>query len=63
MKIFGKTFSALSLVGAVISIGAVRDVPCMFTTGRDYIVPDTVENFTKETGIKVVYDVFDSNET
>lgn len=28
----------------------------------DYIAPDTVANFTKETGIKVVYDVFDSNE-
>ncbi|MFB0709671.1 spermidine/putrescine ABC transporter substrate-binding protein PotF [Buttiauxella noackiae] len=28
----------------------------------DYIAPDTLENFTKETGIKVVYDVFDSNE-
>lgn len=28
----------------------------------DYIGPDTVANFTKETGIKVVYDVFDSNE-
>ncbi|WP_252859490.1 hypothetical protein, partial [Shigella sonnei] len=24
--------------------------------------PDTVANFEKETGIKVVYDVFDSNE-
>jgi putrescine transport system substrate-binding protein len=28
----------------------------------DYIAPDTLANFTKETGIKVVYDVFDSNE-
>ena len=28
----------------------------------DYIAEDTLENFTKETGIKVVYDVFDSNE-
>ena len=28
----------------------------------DYIAPDTVANFEKETGIKVVYDVFDSNE-
>ena len=29
----------------------------------DYIAPDTLENFQKETGINVVYDVFDSNET
>lgn len=28
----------------------------------DYIAPDTIANFEKETGIKVVYDVFDSNE-
>ena len=28
----------------------------------DYISPDTVPNFEKQTGDKVVYDVFDSNE-
>ncbi|MCB1554031.1 MAG: extracellular solute-binding protein [Xanthomonadales bacterium] len=28
----------------------------------DYIAEDTLDNFQKETGIKVVYDVFDSNE-
>jgi spermidine/putrescine-binding protein len=28
----------------------------------DYIAPDTVSNFEKETGIKVHYDVFDNNE-
>ena len=28
----------------------------------DYIAPDTVANFTKETGIAVTYDVYDSNE-
>jgi putrescine transport system substrate-binding protein len=28
----------------------------------DYIAPDTIKNFEKETGIKVRYDVFDSNE-
>lgn len=29
----------------------------------DYIDPSTLEEFTAETGIEVVYDVFDSNET
>lgn len=29
----------------------------------DYIGKDTLEKFTKATGIKVVYDVYDSNET
>ena len=33
-----------------------------FITGLIDIAPDTVANFEKETGIKVVYDVFDSNE-
>ena len=28
----------------------------------DYIAEDTVPNFEKATGIKVTYDVFDSNE-
>ena len=28
----------------------------------DYIAPDTLERFTKETGIKVNYDVYDGNE-
>ena len=29
----------------------------------DYIAEDTIVNFEKETGIKVIYDVYDSNET
>src|SRR5574343_1120048 len=29
----------------------------------DYIAEDTVANFERETGIKVVYDVYDGNET
>jgi putrescine transport system substrate-binding protein len=29
----------------------------------DYIAPDTLEKFTKETGIKVNYDTYDGNET
>ncbi|QYK00716.1 polyamine ABC transporter substrate-binding protein [Shewanella psychrotolerans] len=29
---------------------------------NDYIAKDTLENFYKETGIRVIYDVFDSNE-
>lgn len=28
----------------------------------DYIAPDTISNFEKETGIKVTYDLYDSNE-
>src|SRR5277367_1709835 len=28
----------------------------------DYVAPDTIANFTKETGIAVTYDVYDGNE-
>src|SRR5207244_9804067 len=28
----------------------------------DYIAPDTIANFEKETGIRVTYDVYDGNE-
>src|SRR3954453_11095296 len=28
----------------------------------DYIAPDTIANFTRETGIAVTYDVYDGNE-
>src|SRR5437762_2952396 len=28
----------------------------------DYIAPDTIANFTRETGIEVTYDVYDGNE-
>ncbi|TDK59659.1 extracellular solute-binding protein [Sapientia aquatica] len=33
-----------------------------FYNWSDYIAPDTIANFEKETGIKVNYDVFDSSE-
>ncbi|WP_027532214.1 polyamine ABC transporter substrate-binding protein [Bradyrhizobium sp. WSM3983] len=34
-----------------------------FYNWSNYMAPDLLENFTKETGIKVVYDTFDANET
>jgi putrescine transport system substrate-binding protein len=34
-----------------------------FYNWSNYIAPDVLENFTRETGIKVVYDTFDANET
>jgi len=34
-----------------------------FYNWSNYMAPDVLESFTKETGIKVVYDTFDANET
>ncbi|WP_339904470.1 polyamine ABC transporter substrate-binding protein [Pseudomonas guineae] len=63
MKIFGKTLLALSLTGAVASAAYAEDKVLHIYNWSDYIAEDTIDNFQKETGIKVVYDVFDSNET
>ena len=41
---------------------AIEDKVLNVLNWSDYIAPDTLEKFTKETGIKVNYDVFDSNE-
>lgn len=48
----------------VVSVGtlAAEQKTLHIYNWSDYIAPDTVANFEKETGIKVVYDVFDSNE-
>ena len=62
MKLFGKTFLALSLTAAVAGLAQAQEKVLHVYNWSDYIAPDTLEKFQKETGIKVVYDVFDSNE-
>jgi putrescine transport system substrate-binding protein len=34
-----------------------------FYNWSNYVAPGVLEDFTRETGIKVVYDTFDANET
>jgi putrescine transport system substrate-binding protein len=51
---------ALALFSASVRAGE-RTVN--FYNWSNYIAPGVLENFTKETGIKVVYDTFDANET
>jgi putrescine transport system substrate-binding protein len=50
------------LMMAATAQGAAQDKTLHIYNWSDYIAPDTVPNFQKETGINVVYDVFDSNE-
>ncbi|WP_028238600.1 polyamine ABC transporter substrate-binding protein [Stutzerimonas azotifigens] len=62
MKPFAKTLLALTLAGAVAGVAQAQEKVLHVYNWSDYIAEDTLDNFTKETGIKVVYDVFDSNE-
>src|SRR3954452_19158277 len=52
--------AALTLLSA--AAGAEERV-VNFYNWSNYVAPDVLEAFTKETGIKVVYDTFDANET
>ena len=62
MTFFGKTFLALSLTAAVAGLAQAQENVLHVYNWSDYIAPETLDKFQKETGIKVVYDVFDSNE-
>jgi len=54
-------FMLLSL--SAIAGAAVREEKVLnIYNWSDYLAPDTIPNFEKETGIKVRYDIFDSNE-
>ena len=61
-KTFGKTLLAVTLAGAVAGMAQADDKVLHVYNWSDYIAPNTVDEFTKATGIKVVYDVYDSNE-
>ena len=61
----------MSLRGGLACVAALLLVACAEESGvpelriynwSDYIAPDTVARFEAETGIRVTYDVFDSNE-
>ncbi|MBZ5760433.1 MULTISPECIES: polyamine ABC transporter substrate-binding protein [Rhizobium] len=54
--------TALAVVGLVASAQAADRVVNVYNWS-DYIDDSILADFTKETGIKVVYDVYDSNET
>ena len=57
----GAMVTALALAGSVGTVSAEEKVLNVYNWS-DYIAEDTIETFEAETGIKVNYDVFDSNE-
>ncbi|UXH39805.1 polyamine ABC transporter substrate-binding protein [Pseudomonas promysalinigenes] len=62
MKKMGKTLLAAALMGAMATAAQAEDKVLNVYNWSDYIAPDTIAKFEKQTGIKVKYDVFDSNE-
>ncbi len=54
----------VSFVAAMLSAGAVsaQEKLVNIYNWNDYIDPKVLEDFTKETGIKVIYDTYDNNE-
>jgi putrescine transport system substrate-binding protein len=58
-KLVGTVVLSLCLGGTV---SAAEEKVLNVYNWSDYIAEDTIANFEKETGIKVTYDVFDSNE-
>ncbi len=59
----GKTPAPASeTAGATPAAPAAEEKVLNIYNWSDYIGEDTIKNFEKETGIKVTYDVFDSNE-
>ncbi|MFZ2288942.1 MAG: polyamine ABC transporter substrate-binding protein [Halopseudomonas yangmingensis] len=62
-SIMHKTLLALASAGLLTSATAQAAGSLKIFNWSDYIAEDTIANFEKETGIKVTYDVYDSNET
>ncbi|CDF83666.1 polyamine ABC transporter substrate-binding protein [Pseudomonas sp. QL9] len=54
---------ALATLAPLLAVSAHAEPTVSVYNWTDYIAPDTLAGFQKTTGIKPVYDVFDSNET
>jgi putrescine transport system substrate-binding protein len=66
----GETCMQIRFVAAIAAVLAWLSLPAQaeertvnFYNWSNYIAPGVLEDFTKQTGIKVVYDTFDANET
>lgn len=62
MKKLHKTVALTALAASVAGAALAEDRVVRIYNWSDYIGPDTLENFTAETGIETVYDVYDSND-
>src|ERR1700710_1504498 len=63
-----RTRKIVGFIGAVATVlllspAAAQQRTVNFYNWSNYMAPGVLEDFTRETGIKVVYDTFDANET
>jgi putrescine transport system substrate-binding protein len=56
-------FAALAAAVLSVTLAPAQERVVNIYNWSDYINPEAIEQFTKETGIKVRYDTFDANET
>lgn len=57
-----KLLQAVALVAVALAAVTAQANEVRIYNWSDYIAPDILEQFTESTGIRVVYDVYDSNE-
>ena len=62
MQAFAKTLLAAVLTAGIAGAAQAEEKVVHIYNWSDYIAEDTLANFEKTTGIKPIYDVFDSNE-
>jgi putrescine transport system substrate-binding protein len=64
-RIYTASFAAAiaAVLGALVSRAQAQERVVNFYNWSNYMAPGVLEDFTRETGIKVVYDTFDANET
>jgi putrescine transport system substrate-binding protein len=63
MKSAGKWLVAIVLVTGIAASAKSAERQVNFYNWSNYMAPGVLDEFTKETGIKVTYDTFDANET
>ena len=63
MNSAGKWVLTVAVVAAFAGDASAADRTVNFYNWSNYVAPGVLDDFTKETGIKVTYDTFDANET
>lgn len=61
-KVFSRLMAGVAVASLVTAAANAEDKVLNVYNWSDYVAPDTIERFEKETGIEVNYDVYDSNE-